>query len=210
MSYINEMTVRYPALESVKNAILLAVELIVSAHRNGKKILLVGNGGSAADCEHVAGELLKSFMIKRVPEGEEMCSLRRELGEGAGLLERGVRAIPLPSITAAMTAYANDKSPEYVYAQLVYALGVSGDVLLAFSTSGNSKNVLNAARCAKAMGIKVVAFTGEGGGALASLADTLIAVPERETYKIQEYHLPVYHSICAEVEQILFGKKVKM
>lgn len=206
MKYTDELCERYPALAGVKNEVEAAINTIISAYRLGGKILLCGNGGSAADCEHISGEFLKGFIMKREPVGEELAALSSELKEDAIKLQRGVPAIPLSSLSASLTAFMNDVDPSLVYAQLVYALGKSGDVLIALSTSGNSKNIVSAVKCAKALGIKTVALTGKCGGVLASLADLTVKVPENETYKVQEYHLPVYHAICADVEDVLFGE----
>jgi len=195
---MNNLWNRYPELESCKKEILAAVDRMVDTYRNGGKLLLCGNGGSAADCEHIAGELLKGFLSHRKVTDETIPEYLR-LG-----LQGSLPAIPLPSITAAFTASLNDMEPTMVYAQLLYGLGKKGDLLVAISTSGNAKNVLNAAKLAKAMGLRVLALTGESGGALAEVADLTIRVPAQETYRIQEYHLPVYHYLCAEVERILF------
>ena len=206
MRYTEELCTRYPALRAVKSDIENAVNIILDSYRSGGKILLCGNGGSAADCEHISGEFLKGFLMKREPTGEELLALKETLGERAEKLQRGVAAIPLTSLSSSLSAFANDVDAELVYAQLVYALGKKGDVLLSISTSGNSKNEALSVKCAKALGIKTIALTGEGGGALLSLADVTVKAPECETYKIQEYHLPIYHAICADVEEILFAK----
>ncbi len=204
-SVIDTLVRRYPELEGVRESILAAVEAVIAAHRSGGKVLLCGNGGSAADSEHIAGELLKGFLLKRTPKGEELSALKAVLGEEAELLQSGVSAIPIPSITGAVSAFNNDVDASLTYAQMVYAIGRRGDVIFLLSTSGNSNNVVKAAKCAKAMGITTVSLTGKGGGALASFSDILIASPESETFKVQEHHLPIYHAICAEVEARLFG-----
>lgn len=204
MNYIDTLLSRRPELASLQAEIALATNAVIASYQSGGKVLLVGNGGSAADAEHVAGEFLKGFISKRPPNEQEAARLCATLGDDALKLQRGVPAIPLPSIIGALSAYANDVDPSLVFAQLVFALGKKEDVLIAFSTSGNSKNIVNAVKCAAAQGIKTVALTGRGGGALATLADICIRVPADETYLIQEYHLPVYHAICAEVERILF------
>ena len=167
--------------------------------------MLCGNGGSAADCEHIAGELLKGFLMKRTPFGEELSALEDQLGSDAALLQRGVCAIPIPSISGAVSAFNNDVDASLTYAQAVYAMGRKGDVVFLLSTSGNSANVVKACKAAKALGITTVAMTGRGGGALGKLADIVISSPESETFKVQEHHLPIYHAICAEVEERLFG-----
>ena len=198
MNYIDELIRRHSELAECEKSICDAVEITVSAYRSGGKVLLCGNGGSAADCDHIAGELLKGFLLKRrvtdsrVPNG---------IREG---LQGSLPAVSLPSLTAALTASLNDLAPELAYAQLLYGLAKKGDVLIAVSTSGNAENVLNAVRLALPLGVSVVALTGNGGGTLGELATVAVRVPENETYKIQELHLPVYHAICAEVERELF------
>ena len=204
MKHVDTLIEKYPALLCIKEATEKAISLIVEAHRAGGKILLCGNGGSSADCEHIAGELLKSFVRKRPPEGKELKHLTEALGEEATLLQRGVCALPLPSFSGALSAYINDVEPSLAYAQLLYAMGKSGDVLIAISTSGSSENVVKAAKCAKALGLSVISLTGESGGELLDLSDACIRAPENTTYKVQEYHLPIYHAICLEVEEILF------
>ena len=203
-SYIDILTERYPELSHLAQDIRYAVSAIVSSVKHGGKILIAGNGGSAADAEHISGEMLKGFILKRTPGGEDLKRLSDTLGEDACKLQRGIPAIPLTSLTSALSAYANDVDPELVFAQLVYAVGKREDVFIALSTSGNSKNVVNAAKVAEALNMFTVSLTGEGGGELGKISDVTLAVPERETYKVQEYHLPIYHAICAEVERILF------
>lgn len=205
MNYIENLIFAHPELIGAKDAIAAACELICEAHLKGGKLLLCGNGGSSADCEHISGELLKGFLLKRTPEGKEHKRLSEMLGDECELLQRGVCAIPLPSLSGALTAYTNDVKPSLAFAQLVYAMGRAGDVLIAISTSGSSQNVVKAALCAKALGITVVALTGESGGELLDIADVCIRTPALETYKVQEYHLPIYHAICAEVENKIFS-----
>lgn len=203
------MTQRYPALGACAEDVRAAVDTLIECYRAGGKILLCGNGGSAADCEHIAGEFLKGFLSLRSPIGEELTALSAALKDesAAAKLQQGIPAIPLPSISGALSAFANDVDAELVYAQLVYALGKKGDVLIAISTSGNSKNAVAAAKVARARGLKTVALTGISGGALADICDISVKAPEKETYKVQEYHLPIYHAICAQVEAILFEGK---
>lgn len=202
---ISELVTRYPALSACENDVRVASDALIDCYIKGGKILLAGNGGSSSDCEHVAGELLKGFMKKREPYGEELSILSSHLGEeNAKKLQGGVPTIPLPSLTGVMTAFANDVDPKLVYAQLVYALGKKSDVLIAFSTSGNSENVVWAVKAARALGIFTVALTGKSGGKLKDAADVTIKAPETETYKVQEYHLPIYHAICSYVEEKLF------
>lgn len=207
MKHIDCLIERMPELSDVKCAIEAATNAILTAYRAGGKVLLCGNGGSAADCEHIAGELLKGFLLRRTPCGEELARLSAALGEeDARLLQRGIPAVALTAMSGIATAFANDVSPELLFAQEVYALGRAGDVVLGLTTSGNSKNVVRALKTARALGLATVAMTGEGGGACRDCADILITAPVRETYRVQEYHLPIYHAICAEVEAVLFGK----
>lgn len=205
-----ELLERYPALCPCGASIRDACGALLHTAEAGGKILLCGNGGSCADCGHISGELLKGFLSKRpLSESDRK---KWEPFEGgrrlSGTLQYGVCAIPLPAMTAAMTAFGNDVSPEAVYAQLVLAMGKSGDALLCISTSGSSKNVVNAAVTAKALGIACVGLTGETGGRLAELCDVCIRVPGTETFKIQELHLPVYHCICAALEAELFRDRL--
>ena len=198
MNEICKLTARDPALCSCENEILAAAELMVQTYEHGGKILLCGNGGSAADCDHIAGELLKGFLLPRKVENENIPAAIREKLQGA------LPAVSLPSLTAALTASINDLDAEFVYAQLLYGLAKEGDLLIAISTSGNSPNVLHAAELARAVGVKTLALTGNSGGRLAKIADISICVPESETYLVQELHLPVYHFLCAETERCIF------
>lgn len=198
----------YPELLTIASNIDEAVKIIIKCYEKGNKLLICGNGGSAADAEHISGELLKSFTIPR-PIGKELKRSLVELGMEesiADTLEMGLPAIPLISLTSLSTAFSNDRNPETVFAQGVNALGKNGDVLIALTTSGNSKNVLYAAMMAKAKGIKVIAMTGRSGGKIRNIADITLMPPSTETYRVQEYHLPIYHHICAEVERHFFSK----
>ena len=204
-----ELLERYPALQPCGASIRNACAALLRTAQAGGKILLCGNGGSCADCEHISGELLKGFLSKRpLSESDRKKWEPFEGGDRlSGALQYGVCAIPLPAMAAAMTAFSNDVSPEAVYAQLVLAMGKRGDALLCISTSGNSENVVNAAVTAKALGLACVGLTGESGGRLAELCDVCVRVPGTETFKIQEFHLPVYHCICAILESELFGDR---
>ena len=193
------LTERYPALKDIESKIQNALELIIEVYENGGKVLVCGNGGSAADSDHIVGELMKGFMLKREVADQR---IPEELRKG---LQMALPAISLPSQSAILSAYINDVDPDMMYAQLVYGYGAENDLVIGISTSGNSKNVVNALKVAKAIGAKTLALTGISGGALAEIADVLINVPETETYKIQEYHLPVYHYLCAETEKHFFG-----
>lgn len=189
---------RYPVLQSCKDSIEEALQLLIETYRNGGKVLVCGNGGSAADSEHIVGELMKGFMSKRPVTDERIPeALRAEL-QGA------LPAISLPSQVSLLSAYANDVSPDMVYAQLVYGYGKPEDLLIALSTSGNSKNVVKAVEVANRLGMKTIAMTGMAESQLSALSTVTVRVPETETYKVQELHLPVYHYLCAEVEKTLF------
>ena len=192
---------RYPQLKVCEPAIHAAFDTLCSCYRNGGKTLVCGNGGSAADAEHIVGELMKSFMRRRPLNREWVAHLPDEL---AAKLEGALPAVSLVSMSGIITAFANDVAWETAFAQQVVGLGRSGDTLIALSTSGNSVDCVNAALVAKAMGIRVVSFTGQHGGRLSEIADAAIKVPETETYKVQELHLPVYHAICAALEAALF------
>ena len=191
----------------LEDTIRRAITEIVSL-KEQNKILLCGNGGSAADCEHIAGELLKSFALKRHLTASELDAYIDMYGEEGGViahnLQKGIKAIPLVSFVGANTAFINDCKPSLLYAQMVNSLGIAGDILIAISTSGNSQNVVLASKVAKVLGMKVIALTGESGGKLRDIADILINVPSQEVYKIQEYHLPFYHLLCLCVESELF------
>lgn len=202
MNYILDTIERYPVLEPCKQDIIDAVETIIRMYKNGNKLLLCGNGGSCSDCEHISGEFLKGFLKKRPYEKGEIDLEEDVLCK----LQKGVPAIPLTSLTASISAFNNDVDPDLSYGQLVNALGKKGDVLIGISTSGNAKNVALAVKCAKALNIKTIGLTGAKGGLLRELCDIAIRVPETETFKIQELHLPVYHAICAQVEESLFEK----
>ncbi|MBP3591788.1 MAG: SIS domain-containing protein [Clostridia bacterium] len=201
MNQIEKIINENPALAPCRAAMEQIVSAIVTMHRAGGKLLLCGNGGSASDCEHISGELLKGFLSKR-PIGDELPMLD---GDIRAKLQRGIGAVPLPSLSALSTAFSNDVDPMLTFAQSVYALGQKGDVVLGLSTSGNAKNVVAALKVAKAMGLTTVAMTGESGGEMKKIADITLCVPETETYKVQQLHLPAYHAICAEAERILFG-----
>jgi D-sedoheptulose 7-phosphate isomerase len=200
----------HPELAPLQDTIWTAYELIAESYAAGGKLLLCGNGGSACDCEHIAGELMKSFLLPRPPAEAEKDVLA-ELGEEgeklARKLQRGLPALVLSGLTGLSTAFANDVDPELCYAQQAFVYARENDVLLALSTSGNARNVRFAALAAKARGAKAIALTGEGGGALAGVCDLLIGVPRRETYRVQELHLAVYHCLCMMLEAHFFGKE---
>lgn len=189
---------RYPQLNICEKDIENALLLMVDTYKKGGKILACGNGGSAADADHIVGELMKGFLKARKVTDERIPQELREKLQGA------LPAISLSAHASLMTATINDNDADMVFAQQVYGFAKTDDLLIAISTSGNSKNVVNAVKVAKALGVKVIALTGETGGVLNGLADITICAPSTETYKIQEYHLPIYHYLCAKVEEEFF------
>ena len=192
---------RIPALEACAGDIQRGFEIMRDSLAAGGKLLICGNGGSGADAEHWAGELLKGFGQKRPIGGE----LREKLGpELAAQLQGALPVIPLTGFMGLSTAWQNDCDNDYIYAQLTLGLGRPGDVLIGLSTSGNSKNVALALETANKLGLHTIALTGEGGGKAAQLAQCGIRVPSRETYIIQEYHLPIYHALCLMLESEFF------
>ncbi len=201
---MSELYTRYPSLNPCKEDIENAIKTIIACYENGGKLLLCGNGGSAADSLHIAGELMKGFLKKRPMSEEKRAEMKKNApeipDEILDKLQEGLPAIALMDSAALFTAFLNDVDPDLVYAQGVNAMGREGDVLIAISTSGNAKNCHAAALTAKAIGMKVISLSGEGGGKLAGTADVAIRVPEKETFKVQELHLPVYHELCARTE----------
>ena len=180
-----------------------ALRAITDAFRRGGKLLLCGNGGSAADCAHIVGELAKGFMSRRpLPD-----DVRAAIGENwAAGLQGGLPAIDLTANSALIAAICNDIDGRSAYAQQVVAYGRAGDVLMGISTSGNAENVCRALKAARALGLTTLGLTGAGGGRMAGLCDVLLDVDERETYRVQEQHLPLYHRLCMDIEAELFGR----
>lgn len=202
---LGETLERHPALLSLREPILRAVAMICECHRSGGKILVCGNGGSAADAEHIAGELVKEFKLCRALPAADLARLEKVnpvLGEK---LQCGVAAISLVSQTSLISAIANDTDATLIFAQQVYCYGKPGDILWGISTSGNSRNVLHAMQTARAFGLQTIGLNGKNSGAMDEFCDVLLKAPETETYKIQELHLPVYHAICMMVEHELFA-----
>ena len=210
MKHVDLLCERYPQLECCRDDIIAAYEIMEEAYVGDHKLLIAGNGGSAADSEHIAGELMKRFKTPRPVPAEfkqKLMDIDPVRGENlAKNLERGLMAIPLVAHEALTTAYINDVDGLGVFAQQLYGFGRPGDVFLGISTSGNSKNVMSATVVARALGIKVIGLTGAKGGELAKVADVAIRVPVDETYMIQELHLPVYHCLCLMLEDRFFGK----
>lgn len=196
----------YPELRACEGEVRAAASTVLGSFRAGGKLLVCGNGGSAADSEHAVGELMKSFRFKRRIDPAFAEAYREANGSDApSWLEGALPAISLVSQTALSTAFGNDEAAVGVFAQQVYGYGEPGDVLLAISTSGNSANVVEAAKVARAKGVRVVSLTGSGESALTALSDTCVRVPRDEVFRVQELHLPVYHALCAAVEAELFG-----
>lgn len=204
---LNELILAYPQLQCCYSDIKQAFSILQNAFKNGGSLFVCGNGGSSSDSEHIVGELLKSFKKHR-PIQQDFYNKLQSLGEDGEYLckklEGALPAYSLNSQTGIMTAFANDKSWDATFAQQLYGLGTSGDCLICLSTSGNSKNCVYAVLVAKAKNISSIALTGEAGGKLKELSDEAICVPEVETYKVQELHLPVYHCLCAMLEEEFF------
>ena len=209
--HITILSERYPELKIVENEIIEAYFLLVESYKNGGKLLVAGNGGSAADAEHIVGELMKGFKLARKPQVEfskRLINENEELGSVlAENLQGALPAIALDGHLALSTAYMNDCEPLLCFAQQVNGYGKAGDVFLGISTSGNSKNVLYAATTAHAKGMKVIGLTGAKSSGLEQMSDVCIKVTEIETYMIQELHLPVYHCLCLMLEDEFFGKE---
>lgn len=207
---IDLLVKRYPALGSIRQDIMNAYLVMEECYEHGGKLLIAGNGGSAADSEHIAGELMKRFKSPR-PVTQEFAEKLKEIDPErgatlAGNLERSLMAIPLVAHEALTTAYINDVDGLGVFAQQLFGFGRQGDVFLGISTSGNSRNVMSATVVARALGIKTIGLTGADGGELAKVADVAVRAPETETYMIQELHLPIYHCWCLMLEDKFFGK----
>ncbi len=209
--YVESLLSRYPELYIIRKEIIAAYRVMQKTYIHKGKLLIAGNGGSAADAEHIAGELMKEFCIQRIL-GNEFKNKLVSVDEERGIilsqqLEGALPAIPLPMCRAVSTAYINDVGAEGVYAQQLLGLGKSEDTFLVISTSGNSENIINAAVVAKAMGMQIIALTGNSGGEIKQFADVVVAVPKKETYMIQELHLPIYHCWCLMLEDFFFANQ---
>ena len=200
MDHLTHLIGRYPALAQMRGAIEQAYRLLEECYEKGGKLLVCGNGGSAADSDHIVGELMKGFYKQRMLPTEE----RKRFGEQGEKLQGALPAIALTQHGALSTAFLNDVDPAMVFAQQVYGYGQGGDVFLGLSTSGNSANVVLAAKVAAVKGMKVITMTGRNGGKLKELSDVCMIVPAQVTADIQEYHLPVYHTLCAMLEEHFF------
>jgi D-sedoheptulose 7-phosphate isomerase len=215
MEIFNGLFEEYPDLETCKEDIQKAFVTIKACYENDKMVLICGNGGSAADAEHIVGELMKGFRLKRKLCEQDAASIRQAVGteNNHGVsseylsdnLQGALPAVSLVSQTALATAFANDVAADLIYAQQVYGYRKLAGALIGISASGNAKNVANAAGTAKAFGIPVIGLTGKSGGILKEISDITIKVPSVEVYRIQEYHLPVYHALCAMLEEEFFG-----
>ena len=202
----------YPALLPLQPQIEAAFDLLGDTFASDGRLLLCGNGGSSADCDHIVGELCKGFLSLRPLDAAARAAFENALPADdpdlpllCGSLQGGLPAVSLPSQTALVSAFCNDVEASLVYAQLVWAVGKPGDLLWCLSTSGNSRNVVLAAKAARAKGMRVLTMCGEKPCALDALSDVVIHAPAAETYRIQEYHLPIYHWLCAAVEEKFFG-----
>lgn len=209
MKHIDLLVERYPSLESAKEDIIAAYEVLGESYKNGGKLLVTGNGGSAADAEHIVGELMKGFKLLRKPKtdfAEKLMAENQELGAVlAENLQGALPAIALDGHPALSTAYMNDCEPLLCFAQQVNGYGKAGDAFLGISTSGNSKNILYAATTAHAKGMKVIGLTGAKDSKLKDMSDVCIKAPQTETYMIQELHLPIYHCLCLMLEDKFFS-----
>jgi len=208
MLHLSNMLIRYPALNVCENDIQKAYELIKESYQNGGKLLVCGNGGSAADSGHIVGELMKGFMLSRKLSADIQQKIKERVPHGDYISQNLQRALPAISLVAEsplISAFANDVAADMVFAQQVYGYARVGDCLICISTSGNATNVLYAAETAKAMDMKTIALTGKLGGALKKVCDVSICAPSTVTPEIQEYHLPIYHTLCMMLEEAFFG-----
>lgn len=207
---VDDLLKRYPELEPCKESINKAYKILENAYENNNKLLVAGNGGSCSDSEHIVGELMKGFISKRELSDEfkkELCNVDSEIGKSLSeKLQSPLMAIALTNHQALNTAFINDvpQGGDFAFAQQILGYGQKGDVFLAITTSGNSKNIINACVVAKAKGLKIIGLTGKNGGKLKDFADVSIIVPSNETFMIQELHLPIYHCLCLMLENHFF------
>lgn len=207
LNILEELVCKYPALQACKADIQKSFEFLLETYLKNNKLMVCGNGGSYADSQHIVGELMKNFRKKRKIAPEFANNLLKFGEDGEFLcvrLEGGLSAVAIGTQGSFFTAYQNDNNAELVYAQEVGAIGRAGDTLICLSTSGNSKNCVYAAMAAKALNVKVISLTGKKESRLSSISDATIRAPETETYKVQEWHLPIYHCLCAMLEEELF------
>lgn len=205
-NHAEELFRRFPELRAVSGPLFDVYSTLENVFVNGGKLFICGNGGSGSDSEHIVGELMKNFIIRR-PHSDEMKKRFAESGASdmLDILQPGLPAVSLLSHPALSSAFTNDVDGLYNYAQQLYVLGRKGDAVIGISTSGNSKNVFNCFRAASAMGIRTILFTGENIGICEQLAEIKLKAPSRETYRIQEYHLPLYHTLCIMLEERFYG-----
>ncbi len=205
---LQQLTERYPDVAACAGDMQKAFDVWSQAYREGGKALICGNGGSAADSDHIVGELMKGFMSTRPIPGSVRQQLTREFPEDAGYLadhlQGALPAISLASQQALMTAYSNDVAPDMVFAQQVYGYGVRGDIVIGLSTSGTSRNIVHALQVGRSLGLRTIGFTGESGGVLRSICDVTVRVPSSDTMHIQERHFPMYHALCLMLEDEFF------
>ena len=208
--FVKQLVKRYPVLSACKEQIMQAYSVLETTFLNGGTVFTCGNGGSQSDADHIVGELSKGFLLKRPVPPEKVFQMSASLGEDAtalcASLQMGLRALNLSSQPALSTAFANDVDPLMNLAQELFVMGRKGDSVIGLSTSGNAQNILNAFKVAGGIGIKRILFTGSGHGKCEKYADCIINVPECETYKVQELHLPIYHTICIMLEDRFYGK----
>ena len=208
LKILDELLERYQSLAGQRENIIGVYKVLEQTYSNGGKLLVAGNGGSAADSEHIVGELMKAFIKPRKPEvslQDKLKSVDKKLGEVlADNLQGALPAIAVTGHVGLSTAYLNDCSPLLAFAQQVNGFGNVGDVFLGISTSGDSENILYALVTARAKGMKTVGLSGRDGGRMKEFCDEIIIVPEKETFKIQELHLPVYHALCLMLEERFF------
>ena len=220
MNYIEDLLTRKPYLKSQEKNINDFCDTLLSCYKNGNKVLICGNGGSAADSAHIVGELMKAFKKKRIIDDKLIDNLNlvltdlskkinidvdEKLTEFSDIIEVGLPTIDLTSFCALNTAISNDTNSEYIFANSVNGLGKAGDCLIAISTSGNSKNVIDACIMAKAKNMKVLVLSGGEGGILKNLADVIVLSPDTECYLVQEDHISIYHALCLQIEEELFA-----
>jgi D-sedoheptulose 7-phosphate isomerase len=211
ISKIEDLFVRYPKLLCCRESIFAALKILIECYKNDGKLLICGNGGSAADSQHMVGELMKAFVLPRKLSEDKQMKIKQSFPNNCQYLIDNLQQV-LPSVsllgeTALTSAYGNDKAPDLVFAQQVFGLGKPGDVFLGISTSGTSKNVLYACEIAKVQDMKLIGLTGETGGKMKEICDVAICVPSNVTFKIQEYHLPIYHALCMALEYEFFGEE---
>jgi len=200
--HIIDLVNRYPLLKDCADDIERAFSLMSNCYNAGGKVLICGNGGSAADAEHWAGELMKGFIDTRPLSDETRKKLGSKLAEN---LQGALPTIPLSGFLSLATAFSNDANSVFLFAQMVWGLGKENDTLIGISTSGNSRNIVYAMQTASALGMKTIGLSGEKGGMISDMVDVCIRVPGTEVHRVQEYHLPVYHCLCLMLEDTFFG-----